>query len=157
MYWLTPKDGPVMPGMEQHEVVYAKNQPQYQPLRTLIVDPGPQYRVMSRWTLTPEQRKAVAEGADIFLTVLTFRNPLQPVLIGIDNPEERLRLVETRTTGVDFGFGVKPKPYHFEGHVFGLPRPERKGMNHTASSYRVCERCGRSDISLQNEGWPKCK
>ena len=80
--YLNPANAPVIPGLEGFEVVYAKDQPEYIPLRTLRsrTDEG---KVMSRWTLTPEQRKAVAEGADLFLTLLTFQGPLQPITMAV--------------------------------------------------------------------------
>lgn len=80
--YLTPKDGPVVPGLEDREVVYAKNQPEYLPLRTIATN-GPLRKVTSRWGLTAEQRSAVAAGADIFLTLFTHRNPLQPIVMAI--------------------------------------------------------------------------
>jgi len=58
-------------------------------------------------------------------------------------------------------FGVRNALYIHRGHGFGLPRPERKGMDHTAPSYRVCIKCGRSDVSLLSEAengqMPPCK
>ena len=87
--YLMPKDGPVFEGLEGREIVYAKEQPEYLPLRTLKSqeDSG---RVISRWTLTDEQRKAVAEGADIFLMLLTFHWPLQPIQIATGDGTEDL-------------------------------------------------------------------
>jgi hypothetical protein len=86
--YLKPADRPVVDGLEKHEVVYAKDQPEYLPLRTLRSNTR-EAQVMSRWTLTPEQRKAVAEGADIFLTLLTFGSPLQPITLAVsDNPNK---------------------------------------------------------------------
>ena len=80
--YLSPADRPVIDGLEAHEVVYAKDQPEYIPLRTLKgkTQDG---RVMSRWGFTPAQRKAVAEGADVFLTLLTFPGPLQPITMAV--------------------------------------------------------------------------
>jgi hypothetical protein len=84
--YLYPAERPVIDALEAHEVVYAKDQPEYIPLRTLCGN-TPESPVLSRWTLTPEQRKAVAEGADIFLQLLTFGNPLQPIVMAVsDNP-----------------------------------------------------------------------
>lgn len=80
--YLSPKDGPVIAGMESDEVVYAENQPEYKPLRALISG-DEEHRVTSRWTLTPEQRIAVANGADIFLELMTFGQPLQPICMAI--------------------------------------------------------------------------
>jgi hypothetical protein len=87
MNYLNPFDGPVVAGRESEEVIFAKDQPEYVPLRTLPYETYPgsgDYRVMSRWTLTEEQRKAVADGADIYLTLLTFGRPLQPVLMAVE-------------------------------------------------------------------------
>jgi hypothetical protein len=78
--YLNPFDGPVVEGMEKFEVVFAKDQPQYIPLRA-ITSRDDRKDVMSRWTFTPEQRKAIADGADIYLRLLTFGHPLQPISI----------------------------------------------------------------------------
>lgn len=72
------KDGPVIEGMESEEVVYAKNQPEYLPLRSLVSS-GPRGGVISRWTFTPEQRNAIFHGADVFLEISTGHKPLQPI------------------------------------------------------------------------------
>ena len=82
--YLSPKDGPVIRGLEDREVVYAKDQPEYIPLRTLV-GAGPDRRVLSRWTLTDKQREAVAKGADIFLELSTFGQPLQPIRMMISD------------------------------------------------------------------------
>lgn len=65
-----------------NEVVYAKDQPQYLPLPALLsmMSDG---QMVTRWTLSPEERAAIAGGADVFLTVLTFGRPLQPVLLEV--------------------------------------------------------------------------
>jgi len=82
--YLQPRDGAVVDGLEHKEVVYAKDQPPYIPLRTLV-SAMPNKAVWSRWTLTPEQRKAVAEGADVFLECLTFGHPLQPLRMAVSD------------------------------------------------------------------------
>lgn len=85
--WLDIHDGPVIPGLEDYEIVYAKDQPEYRPLRVLRANTAEKH-VFSRWTPTSEQRQAIAAGADIFLTVLTFGHPLQPVNLFIANEED---------------------------------------------------------------------
>jgi hypothetical protein len=82
--YLNPLDGHVVDGLESQEVVYAADQPQYIPLRTLCAD-GEMGAVLSRWTLTEEQRKAVAAGSDIFLELSTFHQPLQPIRMAISD------------------------------------------------------------------------
>ena len=71
----TDEERAVLPPHE--EVTFARNQPQYRPLPTVILD-GREGRVISRWTLSPEERAAIAAGEDIYLEQLTFGNPLQP-------------------------------------------------------------------------------
>ncbi len=82
--YLEPRDGPVVDGLENQEIVYAKEQPEYIPLRTLKSS-SPIGAVFSRWTLTQDQREAIANGADIFLELSTFNKPLQPIRMAISD------------------------------------------------------------------------
>lgn len=77
--YLQPHDGPVVPVLEEFETVYAKNQSEYSPLRTLPGDDGKS--AISRWTPTPAQRKEIAEGADILIESSHFGKPLQPLRV----------------------------------------------------------------------------
>jgi hypothetical protein len=70
--YLAPADKPVIPGLEDAEVIYGKGQPEYLPLRTL----------------------KSADGADVFLTVLTFNGPLQPVALLVAHEIDPLSAVE---------------------------------------------------------------
>jgi hypothetical protein len=79
--YLQPRDGPVIDGLESLEVVYAKDQPEYVPLRTLSGEEG--MSAISRWTPTKEQRISIFNGADIMLEVYHFRQPLSPVRVAI--------------------------------------------------------------------------
>lgn len=72
---------PVVPGLEVYEQTFGAGQPQYDPLPCLRSDETNHYSVMSRWQLTPEERKAIADGADIYLTQLTFLHPYQPTAL----------------------------------------------------------------------------
>jgi hypothetical protein len=65
--------------------VLGQNQPQYRPLAVVQLH-GPHGRVISRWTFTEAERKAIAAGADLFLEQLTF-NP------GFRDPEKRFQPV----------------------------------------------------------------
>jgi hypothetical protein len=91
--YLFPKDGPVISGEEGREVVYAGKQRQYLPLRTLVSD-DEKGRVLSHWTLTDEQRQAIAEGADVFLNLMTFGQPLQPIQIFVACDEDTEEIKE---------------------------------------------------------------
>lgn len=74
--YLKPRNAPVVDGLESQEVVYAENQPQYIPLRTLCAN-GEMGAVLSR--------EAVAAGADIFLELSTFHETLQPIRMAISD------------------------------------------------------------------------
>lgn len=85
-------EGPVVSGLEELEIIFAKSQPEYRPLRALLArDTG---RILTRWSPTPAQRQAIVEGADVFLEVMTFGQPLQPVLLSIGERPDAHYLVE---------------------------------------------------------------
>lgn len=76
---MTPTEE-IIPGFKlpEHElVIYAKNQPQYQPLPMWK---GPEGLRISRWKLTFKERLQVFFGGSIWIRVLTFDHPLQPIL-----------------------------------------------------------------------------
>lgn len=56
-----------------------KDQPQYRPLRTLPGRKGDS--AIARFHFSDAQRKAIADGADIYLELLHFGGPLAPSLI----------------------------------------------------------------------------
>jgi hypothetical protein len=72
---------PISPRTGAVELVLAKDQPQYIPLPAALYHDSStgSVELVTRWTLTDEERLAVAEGADIFLGTLTFDQPYQPV------------------------------------------------------------------------------
>lgn len=80
--FLQPSNLPVVEELENHEVIYASNQHQYNPLRTLrgATESVP---VLSRWKLSEEQMLALVQGADIYIEMLTFGNPLQPIRVAV--------------------------------------------------------------------------
>lgn len=77
---MTPVDVGIAPPAGWKRVIFAKDQPEYVPLPTLRCIDG---RVLSRWQPSPEERAAIAAGQDVYLTMLTFGQPLQPVLLTI--------------------------------------------------------------------------
>lgn len=75
---------PVIPGIaEIDEVEWAKNQPEYNTLPAITFRESPEVPVTSRWSFSEEERKAIADGADLYLTLLTFGQPLQPVMLQV--------------------------------------------------------------------------
>lgn len=73
---------PVVAGLEQFEVVFGANQPEYEPLHALV-GRAPEVRVISRWELTPEERQLIADGADIYTSQLTFNDRFQPLNVQV--------------------------------------------------------------------------
>lgn len=75
---------PVIPGVELPETVYAKNQPEYNPLPCHRSEDG---TVLTRWKLTWRERWRVLISGDVYLFVSTFNRPLQPLLMQTEKPE----------------------------------------------------------------------
>jgi hypothetical protein len=75
---------PVIPGFDLEEVLYAKDQPQYQPLPVYKFDDG---TIISRWKLSWKERLLVLFKGDIYLWIMTFNKPLQPIIINVNKPE----------------------------------------------------------------------
>lgn len=67
-------------------VVYAENQKEYLPLPCLQED-SPTGHVITNWKLTWRERLKILFKGNLYLTVMTFHKPLQPILLRIDPPE----------------------------------------------------------------------
>lgn len=76
---------PVMPGSESIEVILGQGQEEYTPLPAVYVDTIAR-PMITRWRFSDEERKAIAEGADIVMQQLTFKNPFQPVNLQVVMP-----------------------------------------------------------------------
>lgn len=84
---MTPTS-PVIPEAAHLEVRLGETQPEYQPLPALPIQFGNGASgVVTRWCFSDEERKRIADGGDLFVTVLTFGQKLQPLLLGVDPPE----------------------------------------------------------------------
>lgn len=75
------------------KVVYAKDQPEYLPLPALVTPDG---EVTTRWRIEPRELPKLPlwrrlwlawrgdeAGFDVYLTLLTFNDPLQPIRLRI--------------------------------------------------------------------------
>lgn len=67
---------PVVPGFNLPVSIYAKDQPEYRPLPSFKCEDG---MVVTRWSLTFGERLRLLIGGSLWLSVLTFNGPLQPV------------------------------------------------------------------------------
>jgi hypothetical protein len=80
---------PVLPISADVETVYAKDQPEYAALPTFRTDKA----LISRWKLSEEERRHIAEGGDLFICVLHFGQPLQPILPIAAQPQQALEMM----------------------------------------------------------------
>lgn len=83
--YLSPALGPVVDGLEDHEKIYALEQGEYLPIRTLSGECG--HSAIYRCELTEDQRKMVADGADVLVEVLHFGGPLAPTRVMLLNQQ----------------------------------------------------------------------
>jgi len=72
---------------KQSNVTYAENQEEYQDLPAHHAG-DIQGTVTSCWELTPEEIDQVKESGKIYLQLLTFNSPLQPINLFTQNPLE---------------------------------------------------------------------
>ena len=79
---MTPTS-PVIKGQEDREVIYAKDQPEYLPLPAIRTSDG---LVITRWKLTWRERWQVLWGGSLWLELLTFNKPLQPIRLSTVPP-----------------------------------------------------------------------
>ena len=84
---------PVMPGSKPIELVFGKDQPEYEDLPAVWLDTV-SCPVVTRWRLTDEERFAISAGADIVVQQITFRKDLQPINIQVVMPDECPILLE---------------------------------------------------------------
>jgi len=73
---------PITPALHQNGrlVVFAKDQPEYDPLPASVDAEG---LVMTEWELTAEELATIVNGGRIRLWVYTFNRALQPVMLEV--------------------------------------------------------------------------
>ena len=79
----TPISPVISKDLIQHEVVFAKDQPQYIPLPAYV---DPNGVVVTRWKFSFKERLNILFRGCIWLELLTFGRPLQPVRLSVDSP-----------------------------------------------------------------------
>lgn len=84
---------PIMPGSQPIEIVLGKGQEAYIPLPAVYLDTEAR-PMITRWRFSDEERKAIAEGADVVLTQLTFQQLFQPVHLQVSGRDEMPVLLE---------------------------------------------------------------
>lgn len=78
---VTPETRP-----EANAVVFAKDQPEYLPLPANVQYPY----VETKWRLTWKERLMVLFYGNLYLTLMTFGQPLQPIRCSTQRDEELL-------------------------------------------------------------------
>ena len=68
-------------------VVFGANQPEYVPLPAERVGTPETGQINTCWALSPDELKKVQETGQIYVSLLTFGQPLQPVLVSVDKPD----------------------------------------------------------------------
>ena len=70
----------------EQTTVYAKDQPEYIPLPVWKNPNDVEGRVISCWQLTWKERFQILFNGKLWLSVLTFNKPLQPLLPQVEYP-----------------------------------------------------------------------
>lgn len=81
---MTPRKVDPSKPIDGGEVVYAADQPEYNPLPVWRRQDG---QVVSRWRLTWRERIAALFGRDLYVEVLTYGSPLQPIYMAFDEAD----------------------------------------------------------------------
>ena len=68
-------------------IVFGANQPEYQPLLAEFVGKPETGQINTCWELSPDELKQIQETGKIWVSILTFGQPLQPVLVSVDKPK----------------------------------------------------------------------
>lgn len=68
-------------------IVFGANQPEYQPLHAEFVGKPETGQINTCWELSPDELKQIQETGKIWVSILTFGQPLQPVLVSVDKPK----------------------------------------------------------------------
>ncbi len=77
---------PIEPdGLPGKRVVLAETQPQYNDLVANVMGDGTTY---TRWSLSPYERAAIMDGANIELITSTYGQPFQPVRLRVQGIEQ---------------------------------------------------------------------
>lgn len=63
---------------KEANVVYGENQPQYLPLPAHKTEEG---QAIFCFELDEEERKQIAETGELWVSLITFNQPLQPILL----------------------------------------------------------------------------
>ena len=72
---------PDIPGVPEHLI--AKDQPEYIPLRVCVLPHDLGRTLLTRWTLSDEERRRIAAGEDLYIGQLNWGGPFTPLMVGL--------------------------------------------------------------------------
>jgi hypothetical protein len=70
---------PVAPRIGAPELTLAEEQHDYLPITAAVLQGPHGVEVVTRWQLTPEDRARLLAGEDLYIRLLTFGQPMQPL------------------------------------------------------------------------------
>lgn len=74
-----PRVNPALVPSGSKAVVIAEHQPQYRPLPSIRTPEG---QVITRWTFTEEERRAIVAGEDLYITIFAY-GPINPLFVTV--------------------------------------------------------------------------
>ena len=67
--------------------VFGAEQPEYEPLPAEIVENSKVGQINTCWELSPDELETVTKTRKIYVSLLTFGQPLQPIMVGVEKPD----------------------------------------------------------------------
>ena len=71
---------------KEQNIVFAKDQPEYQPLPALRIN-SPQGEVVSCWRMSIKERLKVLLTGRVWLSLMTFNQPLTPSYMSVNKKD----------------------------------------------------------------------
>jgi hypothetical protein len=78
---------PTVPGLNLEQITIAEHQPEYLPLPAIIVGD----RVVTRWKLSWAERFRILFSGNLWLILLTFGQPVQPIMLYAESPKQYIQ------------------------------------------------------------------
>lgn len=116
---------------KQQNVVYAKDQPEYQPLPALRLD-TPEGQVISCWKMSFKERIKIFFTGKVWVSLMSFNKPLTPSYISVNRkdvfsiPDDSLRInrkIDTILWNLGImilWFGYRIRKYQYEPKQYNL-------------------------------------
>ena len=131
-------------------IIVAENQPEYLPLPVLRLPNG---EVLSRWVLSDDERKLIAETGEMYLTVCTFNHPdgLQPVMLTVERPCIRQQEVRGQTV---MYFSQHSEPEALAAEATQVDSTAYCRCGHSRGAHTVeCQETGCKCLEFVEEAW----